>query len=433
MAGSRLGFFGSQPESSSSAPEWSGLRQPSEFTPYTSFVYNVYMMRPPGGDSENQGNTMMQARMSASDQAKLAELMNRPGILGEIAELFLEATDVEAPDPGCLLTLEELGVDSLSVLNFERLLSDHLGVEVGGLSLHLPAAEMYRFFDGLREGLRANGDSRDDHALPARTGPGLVSLRSFSNPDARLVCFPYAGGSSEVFMHFARALDPGVDLLGLELPGRRAALSPEDPATFAALRDRICDQLLDLSEVPLVLYGHSMGGLLAFDVATEVHQRTGGAIAPRLVVSGVRAPHLPYADWLVKPLHLRDAASLYRELQRLGIIPREVLDSESTRDALLPRLRNDFRLLHTRRSRPIRQLALPCHVLRAESDPLVSERDVVGTGLLHRGFSLHFEHVRHTVVPGDHFFLHQHPQVLTQVLKEELGRCVPACQHFGMP
>src|SRR6185436_20768362 len=92
--------------------------------------------------------------------------------------------------------------------------------------------------------------------------------------------------------------------------------------------------------VPIALFGHSMGAIVAFELAARL-----GRQVRHLFVSGSSAPHLH----LVKERSSLSDAELVRELAEMGGTPREILEDAEMMELLLPMLRADFALVESYR------------------------------------------------------------------------------------
>jgi medium-chain acyl-[acyl-carrier-protein] hydrolase len=100
-----------------------------------------------------------------------------------------------------------------------------------------------------------------------------------------LVCVPYAGGSTAIFRSWPKSL-PSIDFYALGLPGREARLAAPPFTALDPLVASAVEALQPLAERPFALFGHSMGGLIAFETARRL-LRNNAAVPVYLFVSGL--------------------------------------------------------------------------------------------------------------------------------------------------
>lgn len=168
------------------------------------------------------------------------------------------------------------------------------------------------------------------------------------NAPLRLLCVPYAGGSAAAFRGWANRLPADVELWGVQLPGR-ASRRDEAPLTrMDSLVEVIANELVAvrdgaLNDRPCALFGHSMGALVAFELARQLRNRHGLTVSG-LLVAGRGAPHLPDPG---PALTCGSEPALVTELQRLGGVPAEVLGDAVRRARMLRLIRADFAVCET--------------------------------------------------------------------------------------
>jgi medium-chain acyl-[acyl-carrier-protein] hydrolase len=170
--------------------------------------------------------------------------------------------------------------------------------------------------------------------------------------------------------------------------------------------------LLPYADVPFAFFGHSMGGLIAFELAR--HLRDQGGPHPRhLFISGGRAPQI--ADDSPHTYDLPEAEFI-EEVARLNGTPREVLENEELMRLLTPLLRSDFSVCQTYEYVPGPPLDCPISVYGGVRDLEVTREHLEGwreqtvAGVTLRMF------------PGDHFFIHSEQEAFLHVLSQELMR-----------
>ncbi len=164
------------------------------------------------------------------------------------------------------------------------------------------------------------------------------------NPAARLFCFSYAGMGASAYRLWPAALPPELDVLAIRLPGRESRLT-EAPllsidSIVAALEPAVVPHL----DLPFAFFGHSMGSVVAFELARAL-VRAGHPEPACLFVSGRRPPRLQDAE---PPMHELPVTEFTSEVQRrYGGIPAAILEEPDLMAMLLPGLRADIKALET--------------------------------------------------------------------------------------
>ncbi|MEV6877798.1 alpha/beta fold hydrolase [Amycolatopsis sp. NPDC051128] len=225
----------------------------------------------------------------------------------------------------------------------------------------------------------------------------------------RLVCLPHAGGSASFFFPVSKALAPDVEVLAVQYPGRQDRRQEPFVPTIGALADAIAALLREEPDLPLALFGHSMGAMVAYEVTRRLE--SSGPAPVTLFVSGRRAPDR-YRDDRV---HTRSDEGVLAEVRRLSGTDTDLLGDEEVVRMILPVLRNDYRAVETYRHTPGFRLSTPVVAFTGTEDPVASVAEVDAwaehtTG----GFEL-------VALPGGHFFLTRHQDVLLRTMTERLA------------
>lgn len=172
------------------------------------------------------------------------------------------------------------------------------------------------------------------------TTPWLVYTKP--NPAARLriFCFPYAGGGASFYRLWANELPAEVDVCPVQLPGHETRTREQLVSDLEPLLDGIMEGLSDYLDLPLVLFGHSMGALVAFEFARRLRMEK--KMHPvRLIVSGYKAPQYPFSSALRHDLPDNEFMT---ELANLNGTPLEALQSPELMQFMIPMLRADCRI-----------------------------------------------------------------------------------------
>jgi medium-chain acyl-[acyl-carrier-protein] hydrolase len=204
-------------------------------------------------------------------------------------------------------------------------------------------------------------------------------------------CFTHAGGGASFFRQWAAAMPVGVELCAVQLPGREQRFSEPCFDRFDRLLDDLVPALTPWLDRPFALFGHSLGALVAFELA----RRLGDVPLVGLAVSAFRAPHLS-AERVLSAL---PDAEFVAEIARLGGTPPELLGDPELMETMLPALRADFALAESYRHDPGARLAVPIVALGGAADPWVGA-EALGGWAAHTGAGFRLRLFR-----GGHFYL----------------------------
>jgi medium-chain acyl-[acyl-carrier-protein] hydrolase len=227
-----------------------------------------------------------------------------------------------------------------------------------------------------------------------------------------LFCFPHAGGGGSLFMPFARELAPTLDVRAVQLPGRENRLRERAHTRLTALIDELVGALREYLDAPFALFGHSMGALVAFELARRL--RAVAMPAPvRLFVAGHRAPQLPSRHPRLG--HLTDPEFIDAVGTRYGGVPEEVLRHADLMALLLPCLRADMTLIEGYVYEADDPLPCPISVYGGVDDVATTEAELEAWRVQTRA------DCTLTRFPGGHFFVRSARPALVSTVSRELA------------
>ena len=180
----------------------------------------------------------------------------------------------------------------------------------------------------------------------------------------RLVCFPPAGMGAAFFRSWSSELPETVEICAVQLPGSLPRFDEPPIGSIPELAQAIARELPQTPQLQLALFGHSMGAVLASEVARNLAVRSG--LLPRLlIVSGRRPPKFP--DTLPPISGLPDGAFVSEINRRYNGIPAEILANPDVLALLLPGLRADLTAIETFRPGPRPPIPIPIAAFGGES------------------------------------------------------------------
>jgi medium-chain acyl-[acyl-carrier-protein] hydrolase len=228
---------------------------------------------------------------------------------------------------------------------------------------------------------------------------------------ARLVCTPYAGGSSGVFRTWLQLLPPAIELDAMQLAGRGHRVGRPAHDRLDELVPELTQAIAPWLDRPFVLFGHSLGALVSFELARTL--RRCFCLTPALlVVSGYRAPHLPPRR---PPIHDLPRRTFWKEIGRLHGTPPEVLADPQLTSLLEPALRADFACVETYEHVPEAPLECPIVAFGGRADAEVPVEDLAAWAEhTESSFSL-------SMFAGDHFFVHTEQRSVVRELLDALA------------
>jgi surfactin synthase thioesterase subunit len=213
---------------------------------------------------------------------------------------------------------------------------------------------------------------------------------------------------ASLFTNFLLHPPEDYEILAVQTPGRENRKSEPVMESVDELADQIVQHLLPFLDRPLVIWGHSYGGIVAVEVIRRLRERH--LCEPvHFLVTGTIAPHLIQL-WQNREVILRSVVADISP-EYLIALSRFVDDPEFLK-AILPRFRHDFPLLKSYRFQPLSPLNCPITAFAARQD------DVVYTDEIR-------EWSRHTLggfdlieVDGDHWFLNRNRALITATLAQ---------------
>jgi medium-chain acyl-[acyl-carrier-protein] hydrolase len=233
------------------------------------------------------------------------------------------------------------------------------------------------------------------------------------NPEAesRLILFPYAGGGPTAFNQWTSGFPDSVEIHLAHYPGRGSRHEEPPIKQIITLAERFTQAISPFLDKPLAFFGHSLGGLVAFELARRLRQQD--LPQPQILfISACGAPHLPDPN---PPIHGYSDSEFMKSLNGLHGIPSELLDQPEAMQYILPILRSDFEAIESYQYQPgVSPLQIPILALAGLGDPCVTREHV-------EGWTLHTDAgFKSQYFPGDHFFINTCREAVISAVASEL-------------
>ncbi|MGW1814929.1 thioesterase II family protein [Streptomyces sp. NPDC002125] len=225
----------------------------------------------------------------------------------------------------------------------------------------------------------------------------------------RLLCLPHAGGSAVLFRTWQKRLPLDVEVVAVQYPGRQDRLAEPCVTDMDELVGHITTAVRPLLDLPLAVFGHSMGSSAAYETAKALEQKH-GFVVDHLFVSGRGAPY-SVSGRFRGPL---DDKTLIGYARGLGGRHAAAYDEPILAPLIMPALRGDFQLLRDYRPLDPVELSTPVTAFGGESDPVCTREELLSWART----TSHELDVR--TFPGGHFYLMEQEEDLLAQVSERL-------------
>lgn len=169
------------------------------------------------------------------------------------------------------MTFKGMGIDSLMAIQLRNLLEKSLDLKlsVAMFWTHPSIAEHADYLFSLLQNT-SEAVSKEERKQKMEW---FVRPAPNSNAPNRLFLFHDAGGSTSLFTALSQQLANAFDIVCIELPGRGHRINEEMHTHLSDLLEELIPEIVQLMDKPSLFFGHSMGGVLAFELARELAER----------------------------------------------------------------------------------------------------------------------------------------------------------------
>ena len=365
----------------------------------------------PAVGNSNYFKGLLGSAADANDGETLIETLERvpnaeewlKALEDHLKKLTASIIKTSADQLSVTMKFKSLGIDSLMAVQFRNKLEKELNMKLSVADIwEHPTISEYATF--LAEKLFKVTKERKT----GKSEPTIVVSEAKPEHKLQLICFHDAGGNASLYSGWEEKLSEHIQLVTVELPGRSQTASM---APFTQMKQAIhiiADAVMNVMDKPAIFFGHSMGGLVAFEVTRELRRRF--AKQPiQLIVSST--PQLASYD----RQHLDHNVNDQTLMQRFPHLSESAIPDQELREILIKLIRNDLTLLSTYEYDFAPPLDLDIIAIHGKDDATVTENQVK---LWKNESTLKFKFIQRE---GDHHYLRSCTDFVTGLINNETG------------
>lgn len=229
----------------------------------------------------------------------------------------------------------------------------------------------------------------------------LIKRFGYPSDHTHFICFPFAGGYSAAFRPLHDSLQDRFEVLAAEPPGHGSNRSPlvDDLERLVSMYEAA---LLPQLRKPFILFGHSMGGIVAFRLAQILESK--GFFPEAVIISAVQPPDIK------RPVRSQMEDGAFADyVIGLNGIPPELAKNREMLGFFLPPFRSDFKALETFRPSDMTRVQSEMHIFNGnEDEACVLDAD---------GWARWGQRVAFHRFPGGHMYLQSETKQVSDTIR----------------
>ena len=420
------------------------LAKCSNYKPVQAMLYGIDWAQiaklvPTFQNSPRFMHLVRQARLMASGSADIAAGGLRATLSSKSAEdsykllkteLTLQIARIFDASPERIdhnAQLTNIGMDSLMAGQIRNWIASELKIDFPTMGL-MSGPTINELTDNLlsqitQSGVRSESDM-EVQPLSNMGTPWLQCARPNSEKASmRIFGFPFVGGGASIFNSWNQHIDESIEMIGVQYPGRESRIAETPLDNMEELVKSIVENMLPFLDRSYVLYGHSMGALISYEVARYL-QKHYQEKPLKLVIGAWTSPSMvrKFAlglDGVTEDLNMDELGDreVFDNLTKNRIIYPEDLgdiNDPGIIKALMPSVRADLKILGGYKFDDSERLDCPITVLKGDQDPLFQEEDMrLWKDLTSQEFNL-------VEVSGKHLFIKDNPEDVVKRIRDEI-------------
>ncbi|XP_071496465.1 uncharacterized protein [Diadema antillarum] len=279
--------------------------------PGGSFSIMKSLLPPEANTQHMESDSQRQIKQKNPDEAKsliitslAASLSNTLGYSGEIS-----------PET----TLMSLGLDSHLSTDLSNYIHDQFGVTLSAITFLNETLTFKRLAEIIYARVMSDKmNGKEETTISPTSGPQdgfwLDIDENVDAPSAQLICFPSVGEGPTMFSTWRHQLaDRNIQMITIQMPGWERREQEKPLQNLEEIISKLAEVILPtLIRGHFVFFGHSIGGLIAFEMAHYLRDNYNLSPA-HLFVSSWYSPTLEYP----RPDDLKQNGQTYRKMQRI--------------------------------------------------------------------------------------------------------------------
>lgn len=234
----------------------------------------------------------------------------------------------------------------------------------------------------------------------------FTTAREARPNDSALYCLAHAGGNAEDYLCWQSGLSDDLLMKAVTLPGTGRRYGEAYPTDINLLTENIAAAIEREGDKTFYLFGHSMGAILAWEVAKKLRIPPAG-----LLLSASLSPTEIPSPRIIRMAEM-DNEAFIQEMAYFNGIDESLMLNPFLNDIVAEKLKRDFQLIARYRYQYSAPVSAPVMVIVGEQDAHVP----VGSLMKWQSHTQHFLGARQ--VPGNHFYFNDHPEIMINAIGE---------------
>lgn len=224
-------------------------------------------------------------------------------------------------------------------------------------------------------------------------------------------CLPFAGGNKYSYRLYKENASSFLNIIAIDYPGRGARIAEPLLEDIDTLVNDVYNQVSkEIGDTDYAIYGHSMGGLIAYLLTRVLIEKNHKAPSHLFITSTTGPSAISRTD---RKRHLLPKLEFINEIKDLGGMPDEILQNDEWLYYFEPILRADFKASENYIYQNYPPLKIPITVITGSEEDM--EMADVYTWQKETDCVIDFKQM-----PGNHFFIFMYPRAIIDIISKKL-------------